>query len=193
MPSGGAPSLQRGSERSSCRSCCAMQSSLCSPRTSRVARRSSASTRRSSSPWKTTRASRSSRPCPALARHGAHLHRTPRRHRALRLGRQAAKLPRPGSSRVQLRGEAAARPHHQDRQSQDAVAPGRVRMGHPAQTQSKDRGPRKLAMRIAARRGKRIAAVALARKLAGILFAMTRHARDFEPDMLKPVSPAQAA
>jgi transposase len=41
------------------------------------------------------------------------------------------------------------------------------------------------ALRIAARRGKRIAAVALARKLAGILFAMTQHARDYEPERLR--------
>jgi transposase len=49
------------------------------------------------------------------------------------------------------------------------------------------------AMRIAERRGKRIAAVALARKLAGILFAMTKHARPFEPDRLRHATPAQAA
>ena len=42
----------------------------------------------------------------------------------------------------------------------------------------------KWATRIAERRGKRIAAVALARKLAGILFAMTKNARSFEPDRL---------
>ena len=41
------------------------------------------------------------------------------------------------------------------------------------------------ARRIAARRGKRIAAVALARKLAGILYAMTKHERVFEPDRLR--------
>jgi transposase len=40
------------------------------------------------------------------------------------------------------------------------------------------------ALRIAARRGKRIAAVALARKLAGILFAMSQHARDYEPERI---------
>ncbi|MEY4512368.1 MAG: hypothetical protein RLZZ450_4490 [Pseudomonadota bacterium] len=45
------------------------------------------------------------------------------------------------------------------------------------------------AVRIAARRGKRIAAVAIARKLAGILFAMTKHARAFEPDRLKLAAP----
>jgi len=48
--------------------------------------------------------------------------------------------------------------------------------------------PRQLsewALRIAARRGKRIAAVALARKLAGILFAMTQHGRDYEPERLR--------
>jgi transposase len=49
------------------------------------------------------------------------------------------------------------------------------------------------ALRIAARRGKRIAAVALARKLAGILFAMTKNARSFEPDRLRRADTAQAA
>jgi transposase len=49
------------------------------------------------------------------------------------------------------------------------------------------------AQRIAERRGKRIAAVALARKLAGILFAMTKNARSFEPDRLRRATPAQAA
>lgn len=41
------------------------------------------------------------------------------------------------------------------------------------------------AARIALRRGKRVAVVALARKLAAILFAMTKHARDFEPQRFK--------
>jgi transposase len=45
------------------------------------------------------------------------------------------------------------------------------------------------ALRIAARRGKRIAAVAL----AGILFAMTKHARSFEPDRLGCANAAVAA
>lgn len=49
------------------------------------------------------------------------------------------------------------------------------------------------ARRIAARRGKRIAAVALARKLAGILFAMTKHERSFEPNKLRRADTAQAA
>jgi transposase len=49
------------------------------------------------------------------------------------------------------------------------------------------------AQRIAERRGKRIAAVALARKLAGILFAMTKNARSFEPDRLRRATAAQAA
>jgi transposase len=49
------------------------------------------------------------------------------------------------------------------------------------------------AQRIAERRGKRIAAVALARKLAGILFAMTKHARSFEPERLRRATVAQAA
>lgn len=49
------------------------------------------------------------------------------------------------------------------------------------------------AQRVAARRGKRIAAVALARKLAGILFAMTQHARDYEPQRLRRAASAAAA
>jgi transposase len=49
------------------------------------------------------------------------------------------------------------------------------------------------AARIAERRGKRIAAVALARKLAGILFAMTKNARSFEPERLRRATAAQAA
>ncbi|HEX7451748.1 MAG TPA: IS110 family transposase [Polyangiaceae bacterium] len=56
---------------------------------------------------------------------------------------------------------------------------GVLRRPHPA-TQAL----REWAMSIAARRGKRIAAVALARKLAAILFAMTHHGRDFEPERL---------
>jgi transposase len=49
------------------------------------------------------------------------------------------------------------------------------------------------ATRIAMRRGKRIAAVALARRLAAILFAMTKHARSFEPQRFKPAAVAAAA
>lgn len=48
------------------------------------------------------------------------------------------------------------------------------------------------ALRIAARRGKRIAAVALARKLAGILFAMTQHGSDFEPERLRRAAASNA-
>jgi transposase len=42
------------------------------------------------------------------------------------------------------------------------------------------------ALRIAARRGKRIAAVALARKLAGILYALWRDGTDFDPPVPRP-------
>jgi transposase len=48
------------------------------------------------------------------------------------------------------------------------------------------------ALRIAARRGKRIAVVALARKLAGILFAMTHHGRDYDPERMRR-APREAA
>jgi transposase len=49
------------------------------------------------------------------------------------------------------------------------------------------------ALRIAARRGKRIAAVALARKLAGILFALTRHGQNFDPRRLPPAKAQPSA
>ena len=41
------------------------------------------------------------------------------------------------------------------------------------------------AARIAARRGRRIAAVALARRLAGILYAMWRDETDYQPQRVK--------
>jgi transposase len=44
------------------------------------------------------------------------------------------------------------------------------------------------AQRIAVRRGKRVATVALARRLAGILFAMWRDGTSFEPDKLRTVA-----
>lgn len=52
---------------------------------------------------------------------------------------------------------------------------------------------REWALSIAARRGKRVAAVALARKLATILFAMTHHERDFEPERFERGSNIAAA
>ena len=53
---------------------------------------------------------------------------------------------------------------------------------------------REWALRIAARRARRIAVVALARKLASVLFAMARHGRTFEPQRLgRSCQPAVAA
>jgi transposase len=53
---------------------------------------------------------------------------------------------------------------------------------------------RQWALGVAARRGKRIAVVALARRLAAILFAMTYHNRAFEPQRLgRPSATASAA
>ncbi len=46
-------------------------------------------------------------------------------------------------------------------------------------------GLKQWALRIAQRRGKRIAVVALARKLAGILYVMWRDGRDFDPTRLQ--------
>ena len=56
---------------------------------------------------------------------------------------------------------------------------GVLRRPHPSTQALRD-----WALSIAARRGKRIAAVALARKLTAILFAMTHHGRDFESERL---------
>ena len=52
-------------------------------------------------------------------------------------------------------------------------------------------GLRAWAQRIAARRGKRVAMVALARKLAGILFAMWRDGSCFEPRKIRTVEPGK--
>jgi transposase len=57
---------------------------------------------------------------------------------------------------------------------------GILRRQHPSTAVLRD-----WALRIAARRGKRIAAVALARKLTAILFAMSVQARPFEPERLQ--------
>ena len=48
------------------------------------------------------------------------------------------------------------------------------------------------ALRIAARRGKQVAVVALARRLAGILYALLRDGRGFEP-RVRPPRPTAAA
>jgi transposase len=51
-------------------------------------------------------------------------------------------------------------------------------------------GLRQWALRVAARRGKRVAVVALARKLAGILYAMWRDGTRFDPSRVQPGSAA---
>jgi hypothetical protein len=45
------------------------------------------------------------------------------------------------------------------------------------------------ALRLAARRGKRVAVVALARRLTGILYALLRDGRVFEPQHGRPPRP----
>jgi transposase len=52
-------------------------------------------------------------------------------------------------------------------------------------------GLRMWAQRIEARRGKRVATVALARRLAGILFAMWRDRTCFEPRKIRTVEPGK--
>ena len=49
-------------------------------------------------------------------------------------------------------------------------------------------GLKQWGLRIAERRGKRVAVVALARKLAGILYAMWRDGEEFDPGRMQPSS-----
>jgi transposase len=49
------------------------------------------------------------------------------------------------------------------------------------------------ALRLAARRGKHVAVVALARRLAGILYALLRDGSVFEPQRVRPLHPTAAA
>jgi transposase len=60
---------------------------------------------------------------------------------------------------------------------------------HPPQAEAL----RTWALRIAARRGKHVAVVALARRLAGILSALLRDGRVFEPQRVRPPRPTAAA
>ena len=53
--------------------------------------------------------------------------------------------------------------------------------------------PRTWALRIAARRGKQVAVVALARRLAGTLYALLRDGSVFEPQYIRPPRPTTAA
>jgi len=60
---------------------------------------------------------------------------------------------------------------------------------HPPQAEEL----RTWALRIATRRGKQIAVVALARRLAGILYALLRDGSVFEPQHVRPPRPTAAA
>jgi transposase len=84
-------------------------------------------------------------------------------------------VPREMSSGEQrLRGRITKAGHTRLRSLLVEAAWGILRYEHAS-----TRGLREWALRIAARRGKRIAAVALARKLAGILYAMWRDGTEF--------------
>jgi hypothetical protein len=60
---------------------------------------------------------------------------------------------------------------------------------HPPQAEDL----RPWALRLAARRGKQVAVVALARRLAGILYALLRDGSVFEPQRVRPPRPTVAA
>jgi transposase len=64
-----------------------------------------------------------------------------------------------------------------------------IRRRHPPQAEAL----RTWALRIAARRGKQVAVVALARRLAGILYALLRDGSVFQPQRVRPPRPTAAA
>ncbi|PYN94636.1 MAG: hypothetical protein DMD91_27405 [Candidatus Rokuibacteriota bacterium] len=64
-----------------------------------------------------------------------------------------------------------------------------IRRRHPPQAEEL----RTWALRIAARRGKQVAVVALARRLAGILYALLRDGSVFEPQSVRHPRPTAGA
>ncbi len=91
------------------------------------------------------------------------------------------------SGEQQHRGPITKRGHGRTRWLLVEAAWGLVRHAHPDTAEL-----RAWAARIAARRGRRIAAVALARRLAGILYAMWRDGTDYRPQRVMPPAPEVA-
>jgi hypothetical protein len=61
-------------------------------------------------------------------------------------------------------------------------------VAHPAVQVARDAALRAWALAIARRRGKRIAAVALARRLAGVLYAMWRDGVPYDAQRIRPLA-----
>ena len=101
---------------------------------------------------------------------------------------QVAGVPGTGATGVELGRDAAARTDHQGGQREDPLAAGggSVACGHE-QEEAETEALRNWADRIARRRGKRVAMVALARKLSGILYAMWRDGSAYDPAKLSGV------
>jgi len=87
------------------------------------------------------------------------------------------------SGEQQRRGPITKHGHGRTRWLLVEAAWGMVRHAHPDTAEL-----RAWAARIAARRGRRIAAVALARRLAGILYAMWRDGTDYQPQRAMPTT-----
>jgi transposase len=85
------------------------------------------------------------------------------------------------SGEQQRRGPITKRGHGRTRWLLVEAAWGMVRHAHPDTAEL-----RAWSARIAVRRGRRIAAVALARRLAGILYAMWRDGTDYQPQRVTP-------
>jgi transposase len=92
---------------------------------------------------------------------------------------------RHGSGETQRRGPITKAGHSRTRWLLIQAAVSILRRHPPAAE-----ALRTWALRIAARRGRQVAIVALARRLAGILYALLRDGRVFDPHRVRPPRPA---
>jgi transposase len=107
-------------------------------------------------------------------------------HHAHQLEAYLGLVPREYSSgETQRRGPITKAGHSRTRWLLIQAAVSLLRR-HPPQAEAL----RTWALRIAARRGKQVAVVALARRLAGILYALLRDGRVFDPHRVRPPRPA---
>src|SRR4029450_3354646 len=103
--------------------------------------------------------------------------------RPLRTGRRGG-----SSGETQRRGPITKAGHSRTRWLLIQAAVSILRQ-HPPQAEALQTW----ALRIATRRGKQVAAVALARRLAGILYALLRDGRVFQPQHVRPPRPTAGA
>ena len=114
----------------------------------------------------------------------------PERFAALLGTRPRARIVR----RAQLGRDAAARCDHQGRPLASPLAPDSGRRLDPPPPSAAGGDVATWALRLAARRGKQVAVVALARRLAGLLYALLRDGSVLEPQRVRsPRRPAAGA